>query len=281
MGAIHAFSAAFSLVSGEKKVYAVILVAVLILIPLGTVLGLSSSEGPAFKETQMGNVTFEEYGARELGNTLLENLRNLLIYSLITLVLFSSIQYGVTKAYILFSRGEEYSMGELLFEGLKHFPGVIAVNILGYLSLTLISAVPIGIIIAGAIAGEKGTIMALIGMLLFLAIIPFGIAFSAMLVPAYIEEGSVGAFLTALELALKNILSSMGLGILLLLLLLGVSVVVTPLLVLGYAAMPGNTALASVVIAPFDAFMVAFIWASGVVLYTDVREKEREEWLPY
>ncbi|WP_297506710.1 hypothetical protein [Thermococcus sp.] len=277
MGALHAFSTAFSLVSGEKKAYAVILIAVLILIPLGTALGLSSDEGQVFKETRMGNVTFEEYGAKELSNTLVENLRNLLIYSLIALVLFSSIQYGVTKAYILFSRGEEYSMGELLLEGLKHFPGVIVVNILGYLSLMLLSAIPIGMVITGAVVGEKGLVLLLLGVALIIAIIPFGIAFSAILVPAYIEEGNVGAFLTALTLALRNFLSSIGLGVLLLLLLLGVSVVLAPILLLAYLAMPGSTALASVVIAPFDAFIVAFIWASGVVFYTDLKGKEREK----
>jgi hypothetical protein len=268
MGAITAFSRAFSLVGSNKNAYFALLLILLIVLPIGTY--LSPSVGTP-RKTATNGVIFEEYGALGTEEELLWNAKTILVYTLLSILILSAVQYGITKVYMLALDGEKCPLGELLLEGIPLIPGVIAVNVLAYILLMLISLLPAGLILAGSLTVPHGIFLILIGIFVLFFLLPFGVSFFSMVVPAYVEEKSVSAVMEALNLAISNPWSSLGFGILVLLLVLAGAVVMSPFMLLVELLSP-SPVFVSFVEAPFDAFIIAFLWAGGASLYRELKE---------
>ena len=273
MGALDAFSGAFSLVAENKRVYLLVLVAMLIL----SIPSFSShhSNRIIVRERMSPNVIFEEYGTTStLTDALIRELKASLLEMLMNLIVLSLVGYSAVKAYLLSTGGEEYSLPELITEALLRIPAVIVVNILAYLTALLTAALPIGVIILGAVSSKAG--IAFLGLFLLLATVPILLTYFALVVPAYVESKSIGAFVDALGLTIKNLPTSLGYGILVVLLTLGISILMTPL-TLPLAKGGVNPALMALIEAPFETFIVCFLWAGGVLLYKDLKVRGREE----
>ncbi|NJE55218.1 hypothetical protein E3E28_08370 [Thermococcus sp. 21S9] len=276
MGALDAFSKAFSLVAENKRVYFLVLVAFIVVAFLGFLFP-SQTSGLPVKEHLSSNVLFEEYGTTSK-TTLIHELELSLLKLFITILVLSLVEYSAVKAYFLSADGEEYSLKELIIEALPKIPGVIIVNILAYLTALLVAVVPVGIIILGAVFLSAG--VALLGVFLLFAMIPVLLTFFAIVVPAYVETGNIGAFVEALRLTFRRLPSSFGYGVLIILLGFAVAIAMTPI-ILPLTMTTANPVIIDLAGAPFDAFLVCFLWAGGVLLYRNFKgiKGRKEEFL--
>ncbi len=276
MGALDAFSKAFSLVAENKRVYVLVLVVFIAISFLGFLFPAQTS-GLPLKEHLSSDVIFEEYGTTSR-TALVHDLELSLLKLFITILALSLVEYSAVKAYFLSADEEEYSLKELITEALPKIPGVIIVNILAYLTALLVAVVPVGIIILGAVFLSAG--VALLGVFLLFAMIPVLLTFFAIVVPAYVETGDIGAFVEALGLTFRRLPSSFGYGVLIILLGFAVAIAMTPI-ILPLTMTTVNPVIIDLAGAPFDAFLVCFLWAGGVLLYRDFKgiKGRKEEFL--
>ena len=285
MGAIEAFTRTFSLLLKNKRLYILTLIMALVLAPIAAYL-VPSDVGnlPIFNQSYVQNNTtgiiIEEHGATvgEDTTVILELLKRLAVYVMIALVISSIFEYAVTKG-LLLEPEEKESLGRLLLDGLKHFPGVIIVNLV-YTLLVLvvigISAIPI---VIGAMTLPAGAILILIGLLLLVFIAAFAVGLSSLAIPAYVKNGSIGGAFEGFGLAFRNVLSSTGFGFLLMIGVFAISLASSPLSFLVHYTVPGELApyVSALLQAPFDALMSLFLWTGGVAFYTELKKKEELE----
>ncbi|GAB6135629.1 hypothetical protein JCM16307_11780 [Thermococcus prieurii] len=278
MGALDAFSKAFSLVAENKRVYVLVLVAFIAVSLLSLLLPSQAGELP-IKEHFSSNVIFEEYGTTHTSSTaLIHDLKVSLLELFIAVVVLSLVEYSVVKAYFLSLEDEEYSLLELLTEAVPRIPAVIVVNILTYITALLVAAIPFVLLLVGA--ATLNLPIAFLGLLLFFAILPVILTFFVLVVPAYVETGSIGAFVEALGLTFRRLPSSFGYGVLIILLGFAVAIAMTPI-ILPLMMTTANPVIIDLAGAPFDAFLVCFLWAGGVLLYRDFKgiKGRKEEFL--
>ena len=268
MGAIDAFSKAFSLVSENKSLYVPLLLAMLLLSLFGWAIGLTSlpNHEPVEKVSGSGSVIFEEYGSvmPEIGEELVAKL---LVYLILALIVLSALQYGVVKGFKLSLELRDYSLGELISDGIRHAPGVILVNLLGGL-LFLVVFAGVALLIVG-IALVVPPLAVLLGVLMILALLPLAIAYFSILVPAYVEEGELSVFVHSLHLVLRNPLPSMGFGLLMLLFAVAVGIAMAPLTAIAKIT-TNNGLVVSLIEAPFNAFIQFYTLAAGLLFYREL-----------
>jgi hypothetical protein len=276
MGALDTFSRAFSVVAENKRLYALVLATLLIASLIGWTLGLASISNEKALEHNVekrGNVVITEYGSTIPSEDATLVVKALL-YLLLIVVALSTVQYGVIKGFNRSLSGEEYSLEELLVAGLKHVPGVIILNVMG---LLLVLVVVFGFVVILALLALIIPPLAIAGALLLLVFIPMAITYFTILVPAYVETEKISVFIDAFKLVMKNVRSSIGFGLLLLLLILGVAMVMTPVVAILTLASSTNSIVVSLVEAPFTAFIEVFSWAAGLLLYHDFIGTKRKE----
>ncbi|WP_297091925.1 hypothetical protein [Thermococcus sp.] len=280
MGAIDAFTNAFSLVIRNKRLYLLVLVMSLMMAPLGAYL-IPSEVNYEYNQTaiQKGNVIIEEYGTPISGNemdTLVELLKGLAIYSIIALIVGAIFEYGITKGIFMHLRDEEYSLSGLLVEGLKHFPGVILINFIYGLIMVVfigVAAIPMAL---GALFLPAGAILMLLGVILMFAAVAFALGLSSLAIPFYVDRGSIGAAFEAFGAAFRNALSTVGFGVLLGIGVIAIMLVASPIAFLAQMVLPENIApyVSAFLQAPFDALLYMFIWTAGVAFYREIQRME-------
>ncbi|GEM_PF-4228867 len=278
MGALDAFSKAFSLVAENKRAYLIVLVAFLLL----SVLSFSQfthSNKAIVREKAYPNVLFEEYGTTSASpDSMIHELEASLLELFITVVVLSLVEYSVIKVYFLSLEDEDYSLLELLLEAVPRIPAVILVNILAYITALLVEAIPLVLLLVGA--ATLNSPIAFFGLLLFFAILPVILTFFALVIPAYVESESIGAFVEAFGLTFKNLPSSFGYGVLSFILAFGLALLMAPLLI-PFMLSNANPLVIAVVEAPLKALFVCLLWAGGVLLYRDFKgiKGRKEEFL--
>ncbi|WP_167728544.1 hypothetical protein [Thermococcus sp. 9N3] len=278
MGALDAFSKAFSLVAENKRAYLLVLVALLLLSVLSFSQFTHSNEA-IVREKAYSNVLFEEYGTTSASpDALIHELEASLLELFITVIVLSLVEYSVVKAYFLSLEDEDYSLLELLTEAVPRIPAVILVNILAYITALLVAAIPLVLLLVGA--ATLNLPIAFFGLLLFFAILPVILTFFVLVVPAYVESEGIGAFVEAFGLTFKNLLSSFGYGVLSFILAFGLALLMAPLLI-PFMLSNANPLVIAVVEAPFKALFVCFLWVGGVLLYRDFKgiKGRKEEFL--
>ncbi|WP_297065310.1 hypothetical protein [Thermococcus sp.] len=266
MGALDAFSKAFSLVVENKGVYLLILSALLVVSVVQLIFPVNHPSSVA-RTHVLGNVIFENYGAvseKDFINSLEISFTKLLVF----VIVLSFVEYTAVKAYWLSVLGENYSPNSLFGEALPRIPGVVLVNLLAYLVSILLAIVPLGLILLGALT--MSPFILLLGVAMFFALIPVVLTYYSLVVPAYIETGNVGAAIEALGLTFRHLLSALGYGLLAVLFGFTLSLLMAPF-VLPLSISGVNPLVIMLLEAPFKAFFVAFLWAGGTFLYLELR----------
>jgi len=280
MGAIDAFTNAFSLVLKNKRLYLLVLAMSLMMAPLGAYL-IPSDIGYEYNQTSMqkGNVIIEEYGTPigedEIG-MIMELLKGLAIYSVIAIIVGAIFEYGVTKGIFMHIKGEEYSLTDILMDGLRHFPGVILINfVYGLIMIVFIAlaAIPIAL---GAVLMPAGIVLVFLGLLLMLFVLAFTVGLSALAIPFYVDRGSIGAAFEAFGVAFRNVISTTGFGVLLGVGVVAIMMVTSPIAFVTQMALPENIApyVSAFLQTPFDALLYLFLWAAGVAFYKEIQRME-------
>ncbi|WP_258084702.1 hypothetical protein [Thermococcus thermotolerans] len=280
MGAIEAFTNAFSLVIRNKRLYLLVLLMSLMMAPLGAYL-IPGDIGYEYNQTSMqkGNVIIEEYGTPIGGNEvdmLIDLLGGLILYSVIALIVGAIFEYGITKGVFMHLNGEEYSLGSLMMEGLKHFPGVILINfIYGLIMMVFIGVAAVPIVL-GALFLPAGAVLVLLGIILMFATIAFALGLSSLAVPFYVDRRSIGAAFEAFGAAFRNVLSTIGFGVLLGIGVIAIMMVASPIAFVTRMVLPENMApyVSAFLQAPFDALLYLFIWTAGVAFYREIQKME-------
>ncbi|NJD99172.1 hypothetical protein E3E26_05175 [Thermococcus sp. LS1] len=280
MGAIDAFTKTFSIVLANKRLYLLVLAMALILALLSVYLIPSDFEY-TYNQTsiQNGDVIVEEYGTpitEDEMDMLMEVLKGLMIYLIITIVLSSIVEYGITKGIFTYLNDEDYSLGELLADGLKHFPGVLVINIIYSLIMLVFIGVAAIPMVVGALFLPAGAVLILIGVVLLFLVLAFTLGLSSMAIPLYADKGTIGAAFEAFGLAFRNVLSTIGFGALLGVAAIGIAIIASPLAFIIQITLPENLApyVSAFVQAPFDALLYFFLWAGGVAFYRELQRME-------
>ncbi|MCD6373514.1 MAG: hypothetical protein J7L37_08245 [Thermococcus sp.] len=285
MGAMEAFSRTFSLLLKNKRLYMLVLIMTLLLAPLEAYLVPADVEdfsvfNQSYLEGNTSGIIVEEHGATVEDETaaLMELLKKLALYGLIVLVVSSIFEYAVTKG--LFIEPEESGpLGGLLLDGVKHFPGVIIVNLV-YTLLTLafvgVSTLPI---VIGIITLPVGAVLILVGLLLLIFVGAFAVGLSSLAIPAYVKNESIGGAFEGFGLAFRNVLSTAGFGFLLMLGIFAISLAISPIAFIVHYTVPGEIApyISALLQAPLEALMYMFMWTGGVAFYTELKKKEELE----
>ncbi|WP_297420350.1 hypothetical protein [Thermococcus sp.] len=279
MGAVEAFTKAFSIIRENKKLYLLALTLALILAPIGayTLPGKALPKGNV-TTTHSGNVIVEEYGSSMgNGNGLLTGLlEKFALYSAITLLLGSIFEYGVVKGALLHIEGQQVRFSELLGKGLKKSPAVITINILYiFIGLAILSVglIPMGV---GIVTLPSGAILVFVGLGLTLLAGTFAVALSLLPVPMYADEENFGAALKAMSMSLRNVLTTVGFGFLVMVAVLGIAAISGPIAFLTTTFLQGKTGeYVSVLLqAPFTALLYEFLWVAGVAFYRELKKKK-------
>ncbi|ANF23075.1 hypothetical protein [Thermococcus piezophilus] len=281
MGAIDAFSRTFSIVLANKKLYLFVLIMTLILAPL-SVYVIPQDFEYTYNQTsiQRGDVIVVEYGtpiAEDEAEVMVKLLAGLAVYFLVSVLLSSAFQYGTTKGVLQYLKGEDYSLEELLKDGFKHFPGVLAINIVFGLIVAVfivIAIIPIGV---GALIGlPVGWILIFLGVLLFFAVLAFSIGLTSLPVPLYVERKNLGAAFEAFGLVFRNVFSTIGFGVLMTIAVMGIVIIASPLAFIIQLTVPENITpyVSAFVQAPLDALMYLFLWTGGVAFYKELQRME-------
>ncbi|NJE06391.1 hypothetical protein E3E36_09590 [Thermococcus sp. M36] len=280
MGAVDAFVRTFSLILENKKLYLLALILALILAPIGAY--LIPNEMPyEYNQTTMqkGNVIIEEYGSPINGEDMglfIQLMKGLAAYLLISVILSSIFEYGVVKGALSYLAGEERSLGELIIAGIRHFPGVLLINVI----YSLIALVFIGVaflpIVAGILTLPVGGILIFIGIAITVFVAAIVTSLSAISIPLYVDRGSIGAAFEAFGRVFKNLLSSVGFGFLMWVGVVGIAMISAPI---GFVTETFLTSgigayISGFLQAPFNALLYTFMWVAGVAFYRELQRTE-------
>ncbi|QDA31047.1 hypothetical protein FH039_04740 [Thermococcus indicus] len=280
MGAIDAFVRTFSLMMEAKRLYIPALIFALLLAPVAAYLLPGE---PSFEitpnQTTSGDVIMEQYGG-DVGEEFLDYLAQLgkafAVLTAISVVLGSIVQYAITKGVLLHESGEEYGIGELLVDGLKHLPGVVVIELI-FMAVSLsLAAVALLPAVLGALFLPWGAVLILIGVLLLLAVLAITTSLTAIAIPLYADKGRIGAAFEAFGMVFGNVLSSLAFGVLLWVGVIAITMVTGPL---GFAAevlLPAGIAgyVSQFLQAPFNALLMEFLCVGGVAFYREIQKME-------
>lgn len=279
MGAIEAFTKAFSIILENRKLYVLTLILALTLAPLGayTLSGKVPLENNA-TAVHSGSVIFEEYGspAEENGGALIGFFERLMVYVLVALVVASIFEYGVVKGGLMHIEGRDAGIGTLLGEGLRRFPAVFLINLIyAFIGLAILS---IGLIpmVIGLMTMPGGAVLVFLGLVLLLVLGAFTLGLSLLPVPTYVEEGNFGAAFKAIGMSTGNALTTIGFGFLVMVAVLGISAVSGPITFLTQMLVGGKTGeyVSAFLQAPFTALLYEFLWVSGAAFYKELKKRE-------
>jgi hypothetical protein len=278
MGAVEAFSRTITLITKAKKLYIPIFILTLIIAPLSAYLAPPYLFNPQNTTvTHRGNVIVEEHGvpSEEIDN-FKGYIEKIALIAVLVLVLASLIQYGIMKGALEYARNGETKLGKLIMEGLAHFPGVFLINLFyGLLGLVMIllSMVPIGL---GFLAlSEGGFVLVLIGGVLLILVVAFMGVMSLLGVVLYVDKGNFGAAFEAIGIVFKNLKSSTGFGLLLMLAALVVGFVSATVSLFSLAFPEGTAKYVSTFLeAPFEALIYEIMWVGGVAFYLELQRRE-------
>ena len=273
MGALDAFSKAFSLVAENKGIYLLVLLVFLALAILNSALFPEVNVETAQREEVLPNVFFEEHGMTHAStDELVRYAETHLLWILIVALALAFVEYSIVKAYFLSVDGEEYSISELITEALPKVPAMIVMNVLAYLTGVLVALVPALVMIVGGLT--MSPFLAFFGLVLVLLVIPILITYYSLVVATYVDTENIGAFVEALQLVFRMLPSSLGYGLLVILLSFGVAIVMAPFVLPFAMSSVPSVLMINILEAPFEAFLVCFILAGGVLLYRDFKESE-------
>jgi hypothetical protein len=280
MGAIDAFVKTFSLILENKRLYLLSLIMALILAPIGAYL-IPNELTYSYNQTTMqkGNVIMEEYGGPsedELMDLFTQLMKGLAVYLPIAMVLSSIVEYGVVKGALAHLAGEELPLGELLREGVKHFIGVFAINLIySLIALTFIGVgfIPIAV---GVMTLPAGGVLIFIGFILLIFTAALVTSLSALAVPLYADKGKVGAAFEAFGLVFGNLLSSVGFGFLMWVGIIGVGMISAPIAFVtdAFLNQGAGVYVSALLQAPFNALLYVFLWVAGVAFYKELQRME-------
>ncbi|MDI3474443.1 MAG: hypothetical protein PWQ95_171 [Thermococcaceae archaeon] len=281
MGAIDAFVNTFSLMVKNKNLYVLALIMSLILAPLSVYVLPQDLAELEMNQTafQGGDVIVEEHGgalSEEFTQLFEELLKALAVLLVISLILSSIFQYSVTRGALAYIKGEQYSLSELIVEGIRHFPGTLLINIIySIISVALIGAAAL-LVVAGVLTLPVGVVLIILGLLLVLVVSLLAIALSELAIPLYADKGHVGDSFEAFRLVLKNMLSSLGFGLLILVGIFGIMVAMSPVQFIGVALLDSEAGryISAFIQAPFEALLYTFLWVAGVTFYEELKKKE-------
>ncbi|WP_297438821.1 hypothetical protein [Thermococcus sp.] len=281
MGAMDAFSRTFTLVIQNKKLYLLPLVMSLILAPLSAYMVGNSpflQNNPLqSNQTHSGDVIIEEHGSLAGETThMSEFLKILAIYGVIALVLSSIFQYSVIKGLLKSSTDSEYSLFELAVDGIKHFPGVLILNLIFTLISLLLVALPLLLVGIGVILGGAGLILVILGLLLLILVATLSLSLTVLPVPIYAEKGSLGPAFEALGFIYSNMKTAMVFGLLIFMILMAIEVAAAPISMITQitASKEVSMYVSALAQAPLDALLYFFVWSAGVALYRELRRLE-------
>lgn len=276
MGALDAFSKAFSLVAENRGAYLLVLVVFLALAILNSALFPGIRGGAVPREEILPDVVFEKHGmTHESTDELVRYVEIRLLWILIVAIVLAFVEYSIVRTYFLSLDGKEYSISELIAEALPKIPVMIIVNILAYLTGILVALVPALVMIVGGLT--LNPFLAFFGLVLVLLVIPILITYYPLVVATYVDTGNLGAFIEALGLVFRRLPSSLGYGLLTILLAFGVSIVMAPLVLPFTLSSEPSVLVISLLEAPFEAFFVCFLLAGGVLLYKEFKGIEEIE----
>ncbi|HDD31694.1 MAG TPA: hypothetical protein ENF72_03630 [Thermococcus litoralis] len=283
MGAVNAFARTIVTITKNPKLLLIPLMISIILSPISAYL---VKEMPAFEslselpESSNESIIFEEHGAfsEEMLTELANFSKFLLVFMLISLLLQALSEYAMIKGALMAEEGEEYSLIDLIHEGIMHvFQVFLILIIIGVISSAIL-LVPLFLFSALIfLSGSVALILLLI--LVEMPLVLFVIGASSMAVPIYVLSNSISSSLGCFLLAFKNKLSSMTFGALLVLsifFLLAVPASFIGLLFLGRTDFMGNLA-ANLLQAPFQAIIQALVAIGGLMLYLEFSKSGYEK----
>ena len=283
MGAVNAFARGIITITKNPRLLLIPLIISLLLSPLSAYL---LKEMPVFQEfseealsPENESIIFEEYGgglSEEAINEMVEFLKFLMIFMLISLLLQALSEYAVIRGALMAENNQKYTLVDLLYEGVYHAFQVFLVNLVVAIVSAGVLLVPVfffGILMA--LTGASVFVVLLLAVEIPLALLLMSA--SSMAVPIYVTTNSIGASLSCFSIAFKNKLSSIGFAALLLVsifLLLAIPASFIGLLFLGRTDFMANL-VSNILQAPFQAIMQALIAIGGLMLYLELIAKRK------
>ncbi|CAD5243870.1 DUF4013 domain-containing protein [Thermococcus camini] len=280
MGAVDAFVRTFSLIMEAKRLYIPALIFALLLAPVAAYLLPGE---PSFEitpnQTTSGDVMIEQYGG-DVEEEFLDYLTQLgkafAVMTLISTIIGSIVQYAITKGTLLHESGKDYSLGELLIDGLKHLPGVVIIELIFMVVAISLAAVALIPAVLGALFLPWGAVLVLIGVLLLLAVLAITTSLTAIAIPLYADKGRISAAFEAFGMIFGNALSSLAFGVLLWVGVIAITMVTGPLSFAAEVILPAGIAsyVSQFIQAPFNALLMEFLCVGGVVFYLEIQKME-------
>jgi len=283
VGAVNAFARGIITITKNPRLLLIPLIISLLLSPLSAYL---LKEVPVFQgfsegtlSPENGSIIFEEYGgglSEEAINEMVEFLKFLVIFVLISLLLQALSEYAVIKGALMAENNQKYTLVDLLYEGVYHAFQVFLVNLVVAILSAGVLLLPVfffGILMA--LTGVSALVVLLLAVEIPLALLLMSA--SSMAVPIYVITNSIGASLSCFSIAFKNKLSSIGFAALLLVsifLLLAIPASFIGLLFLGRTDFMANL-VSNILQAPFQAVMQALIAIGGLMLYLELIAKRK------
>ena len=283
MGAVNAFARGIITITKNPRLLLIPLIISLLLSPLSAYL---LKEMPVFQEfseealsPENESIIFEEYGgglSEEAINEMVEFLKFLMIFMLISLLLQALSEYAVIRGALMAENNQKYTLVDLLYEGVYHAFQVFLVNLVVAIVSAGVLLVPVfffGILMALTEASAFVVLLLVVEIPLALLLM----SASSMAVPIYVTTNSIGASLSCFSIAFKNKLSSIGFAALLLVsifLLLAIPASFIGLFFLGRTDFMANL-VSNILQAPFQAIMQALIAIGGLMLYLELIAKRK------
>ncbi|RLF83878.1 hypothetical protein DRN41_07160 [Thermococci archaeon] len=283
MGAVNAFARGIITITKNPRLLLIPLIISLLLSPLSAYL---LKEMPVFQEfseeslsLENESIIFEEYGrglSEEAINEMVEFLKFLMIFMLISLLLQALSEYAVIRGALMAENNQKYTLVDLLYEGVYHAFQVFLVNLVVAIVSAGVLLVPVfffGILMTLTEASAFVVLLLVVEIPLALLLM----SASSMAVPIYVTTNSIGASLSCFSIAFKNKLSSIGFAALLLVsifLLLAIPASFIGLLFLGRTDFMANL-VSNILQAPFQAIVQALIAICGLMLYLELIAKRK------
>jgi len=283
VGAVNAFARGIITITKNPRLLLIPLIISLLLSPLSAYL---LKEMPVFQEfseetlsPENESIIFEEYGrglSEEAINEMVEFLKFLMIFMLISLLLQALSEYAVIRGALMAENNQKYTLVDLLYEGVYHAFQVFLVNLVVAIVSAGVLLVPVfffGILMALTEASAFVVLLLVVEIPLALLLM----SASSMAVPIYVTTNSIGASLSCFSIVFKNKLSSIGFAALLLVsifLLLAIPASFIGLLFLGRTDFMANL-VSNILQAPFQAIMQALIAIGGLMLYLELIAKRK------
>ncbi|WP_457753404.1 hypothetical protein [Thermococcus sp.] len=293
MGAINAFAKTIEAITKNPKLLLIPLVIALLIAPISAYLlkdytTLFTEEMQKnFEQRQEGNIIVEEHGSvisKENMEKFMNYIKILSLLAVLSALLNAIGQYAVVKGALTAEKDEEYSLFRLFMDGIKNMIQVFVVNVIIGLIIFTIIVIPFILIaiplIAGAMSGSEGLLSAafFLVILIELPLVFFLVGLGSMAVPIYVIKGSIGAAFECFSVALKNKLSTLAFGVLLLISVILIMIVPGSFMGLATLGASGFTTqlVLNLIEAPFQALTQAVMSIGGLMLYLELTREEKD-----